>query len=194
MRSFSRSFLILSGEVKRLASLASLSNSFFSPVAASTDQSSPCSPASSRCTKEKSVLSGLHSRVSGPRPVMPPAAKMASIVNGFFAGAEVWVKARAANSKTAVRKIGFFTRKLPGANCHGCGIKSVHRWGECLQVESELSGLQREIFRCDAWQLVEPDTLCMPGRDGAQRPENFRADLGWLVALQKFVYTLAGTG
>src|ERR1039458_9821703 len=61
-------------------SFTSLSKTFFSPVAVSTYQSSPCSPASSRCTKVTLVPSGLHLIVSGARPVTPASAKICSIV------------------------------------------------------------------------------------------------------------------
>src|SRR5258706_7723172 len=85
MRSFSRSSLILLTGGASWDNLISLASIFFSPVAASTYQSSPCSPASSRCTKDILVPSGLHLIVSGARPVTPPSAKICSIVSCFGA-------------------------------------------------------------------------------------------------------------
>ena len=83
-------------------SLISLARIFFSPVTASTYQSSPCSPASSRCTKDTLVPSGLHLIVSGARPVTPPSAKICSIVSCFGAAGGAWSGVR--RSERAPRK------------------------------------------------------------------------------------------
>src|SRR5437868_14166085 len=101
MRSFSRSsFILLSGGA-RACSLTSLTRTFLSPVVASTYHNWPCSPESSRCTNEIFLLSGLHLIVSGARPLIPPSAKIPSIVS-FLAVCcgEDWQRARALVKKT----------------------------------------------------------------------------------------------
>src|ERR1700687_1085287 len=94
----------------------SLTRTFFSPVAASTYQSSPCSPASSRCTKLTLVPSGLHLIVSGARPVTPDSAKICSIVSCFGAADDATVWACPAERRTsrlmAKMKRSFFTNAL----------------------------------------------------------------------------------
>src|ERR1700691_710885 len=91
--------------------LSSLTSTPFSPVATSTYQSSPCSPASSRCTNETFVPSGLHLIVSGARPVTPPSAKICSIVRCFGA---VWACPTEKSSEMwmITSKRNFFTNAL----------------------------------------------------------------------------------
>src|SRR5438046_9240708 len=101
MRSSSRSSFILLSGGGRACSLTSLTRTFLSPVGASTYHNWPCSPESSRCANEIFLLSGLHLIVSGARPVIPPSAKIPSIVS-FLAvccGAD-WLRARALVNKT----------------------------------------------------------------------------------------------
>src|SRR5215467_2460686 len=128
-RSFSRSSLILLASGARLESLASVTRTFFSPVAASTYHSSPCSPASSRWTNETLEPSGLHLMVSGARPVSPPSAKMDSIVSGFFGGLEGFCEDAGEASKPnprAAQKI-VFKGRLRTEDRLNCRLKSVHR-------------------------------------------------------------------
>lgn len=90
-------------------SLPSLTRTFFSPVAVSKYQSSPCSPLSSRCTKETLVPSGLHLTVSGARPVSPPSAKMASMVNCLGGVVDCAESVASRANTTRIRDASFFT-------------------------------------------------------------------------------------
>ena len=134
MRSFSRSFLILLTSGASEDSLASLTSTFFSPVAGLMDHNSPCSPVSSRCTKESWALSGLHCTFSGARPVRPPGATMASMVISFargFSGADCAKEARLRSKKKTSNRL---TITLRGSGrCPTAGLKSVHRRGVIAQ-------------------------------------------------------------
>ena len=91
--------------------------------------------------KENLVLSGLHLIVSGPRPVMPPSAKIASIVSGSFAessGVVDWAAAHGTSRKRAyVQRTSRFMRKTPGKRV------AISRVEKCTP-----SG------RDDAWEAV----------------------------------------
>ena len=137
MRSFSRSSWILLMGGASAASFTSLTSTFFSPVAASTYHSSPCSPESSRWMKENLVLSGLHLIVSGPRPVMPPSAKIASIVSGSFparSGSGDWAIAQEISTvKTTVRGTNRFMRKLQGTRLAISRVEKCTPSGRMMQ-------------------------------------------------------------
>ena len=100
------------------ASLTSLTSIFFSPVWRSTNHSSPCSPELSRWTNETLVLSGLHFTVSGSRPVIPPSAKMASMVSGCLVDC---AGARAVNSSRQIQQA--MTRVRLMDNCERFGYR-----------------------------------------------------------------------
>jgi hypothetical protein len=59
---------------------------------------------------ETLVLSGLHLTVSGPRPVMPPGAKMASMVRDFLSGVADCARAyQLISKKQIVKRNGWVT-------------------------------------------------------------------------------------
>ena len=66
--------------------------------------------------KENFVESGFHWMVSGGRPVMPPGAKMVSMVRGFLpalVGADDWARASCTSKQQmAMLPISRFTEHL----------------------------------------------------------------------------------
>src|SRR5437660_1167540 len=96
-----------------------------------------CSPESSRWMKENLVLSGLHLIVSGPRPVMPPSAKIASIVSGSFparSGSGDWAIAQEISTvKTTVRGTNRFMRKLQGTRLAISRVEKCTPSGRMMQ-------------------------------------------------------------